>query len=75
MFQFEPDEKITDYSGPLANNHGLTTCSECPQVAYLVLHVKSELQERQVGLCGAHFTEACVRYPEIRRIAGLRIAI
>jgi hypothetical protein len=74
MFQFDPDEKIIDYTGPL-DNHTLTNCSECPQVAFRVLYLKSEREERHVALCGSHFTEACTRYPEIRRIAGLRIAI
>ena len=27
---------------------------------------------RKVGLCGAHFSEACARYPEVRRSVAIR---
>lgn len=74
MFQFMPDEIVIDHSGPLDANHHLNTCSECKQVAFRVLHLKSANSEREVALCGAHFTEACARYPGIRRAVGMRIA-
>lgn len=66
MFQFMPHEILVDYSGPIGFDHTLKDCSECPQVAFRILHLKSEGVEREVGLCGAHFTEACARYPLFR---------
>jgi hypothetical protein len=67
MFQFMPDETLVDYSGPMGLDHTLMNCAECPQIAFRVLHLKSQLVEREVALCGAHYTDACARYPEFRR--------
>jgi hypothetical protein len=67
MFQFMPDESLIDYSGPMGPDHILVNCAECPQIAFRVLRLKSESGERQVALCGAHYADACARYPELRR--------
>jgi hypothetical protein len=75
MFQFTSDEKVVGYEGPVGLGNGLQGCSECGQVAFRVLHVKSQVGQREVPLCGAHFTEACALYPEVRRAAGMRAAI
>jgi hypothetical protein len=75
MFQFMPDEMVVDYAGPFGYAHGLKTCSECTQVAFRVLHLKSEGVQREVALCGGHFMEACARYPELFRAAGLRLVV
>ena len=71
MFEFTPEDKIIDYTGPIFNE-ALQYCSECSQIAFRVLHVKSGAADRQVGLCGAHFTDACRRYPEISLLVSLR---
>jgi hypothetical protein len=67
MFLFLPDESLIDYSGPMGLDHTLKSCNECPQVAFRVLHLKSHSVEREVALCGAHYTDACSRYPQVRR--------
>jgi hypothetical protein len=75
MFELMADEKVIDSTGPLQKDRNLKTCSECAQVAFRVLHLKSENTSREVGLCGAHFTQACAIYPQVRRAAALRSAI
>jgi hypothetical protein len=75
MFELKADEMVIDSTGPLQEDRHLKTCSECAQVAFRVLHLKSETNAREVGLCGAHFTQACAMYPQVRRAAALRSAI
>jgi hypothetical protein len=75
MFELRADEKVIDSAGPLLEDHRLKTCSECPQVAFRILRLKSTNNVREVGLCGAHFTQACVMYPHVRRAVSLRNAI
>jgi hypothetical protein len=75
MFELKTDEMVVDSTGPLQEDRNLKTCSECSQVAFRVLHLKSNTHVRDVGLCGAHFTQACVMYPRVRRAASLRNAI
>lgn len=75
MFELMADEVVIDSAGPLQEDHQLKTCSECPQVAFRVLHLKSKTDVREVGLCGAHFTQACARYPQIRRAGAMRQAM
>jgi hypothetical protein len=70
MFQFLPGESFIDYWGPIGLDHVLMSCTECPQIAFRVLHLKSQFVEREVALCGAHYTEACARYPEVRRASA-----
>lgn len=67
MFQFMPGESLIDYSGPMGLDHILMNCAECPQIAFRVLHLKSQSVEREVALCGAHYIDAYARYPEFRR--------
>src|SRR6478609_4798561 len=55
MFELKADEMVIDSTGPLQEDRHLKTCSECPQVAFRVLHLKSETNVRDVGLCGAQF--------------------
>lgn len=74
MFNFMPGEVLVDYAGPIGPDRVLKACSQCGQVAFRVLHLQSESAQREVPLCGAHFKEACARYPEIRRAAGTRVA-
>lgn len=74
MFELKADEMVIDSTGPLQEDRNLKTCSECPQVAFRVLHLKSNTKVRDVGLCGAHFTQACAMYPRVRRAASLRHA-
>jgi len=74
MFELQADEIVIDSTGPLQEDHGLKTCSECPQVAFRVLHLKSKPHVREVGLCGAHFTQACAIYPQLRRAVAMRSA-
>jgi hypothetical protein len=73
MFELMGDEAVIDSAGPL-EDHRLRNCSQCTQIAFRVLYVKSEGGQRVVGLCGAHFTEACARYPDVRRAVALRSA-
>jgi hypothetical protein len=75
MFELKADEMVVDSTGPLQEDRNLKTCSECPQVAFRVLHLKSNTKVRDVGLCGAHFTQACAMYPRVRRADSLRNAI
>lgn len=75
MFELMADEAVIDSVGPLEQDRRLRSCSQCAQIAFRILHVKSEREIREVGLCGAHFTEACARYPEVRRAIAMRIAI
>lgn len=75
MFELKADEKVIDSTGPLQEDRHLKSCSECPQVAFRVLHLKSKTNVRDVGLCGAHFKQACVMYPRVRRAVSLRNAI
>lgn len=75
MFELMADEKVIDSTGPLQKDRNLKTCSECPQIAFRVLLLKSESNAREVGLCGAHFKQACAIYPQVRRAAALRSAI
>jgi hypothetical protein len=75
MFELKADEMVVDSTGPLQEDRNLKTCSECPQVAFRVLHLKSNTKVRDVGLCGAHFTQACVMDPRVRRAVSLRNAI
>ena len=74
MFEIMIDEKVIDSVGPLQEDRQLKTCSECPQVAFRVLRLKSKNNVREVGLCGAHFTQACAIYPQLRRAAAMRSA-
>jgi hypothetical protein len=74
MFELMAGETVIGSVGPLKEDRRLKTCSQCPQIAFRILHVKSENAIREVGLCGAHFTEACARYPEVRRAIAMRIA-
>ena len=73
MFELEIDETVIDSSRPQGADR-LKTCSQCPQAAFYLLRVKSEKSEREVGLCGVHFIEACARYPEVRRAVAMRVA-
>lgn len=75
MFELKADEMVIDSTGPLQEDRLLKTCSECPQVAFRVLHLKSKNQVREVGLCGAHLMQACTIYPQVRRAVALRSAI
>ena len=75
MFELKADEQVIDSMGPLQEDRHLKTCSECTQVAFRVLRLKSNNSIREVGLCGAHFTQACATYPQVRRAAALRNAI
>jgi hypothetical protein len=75
MFELMADETVVDSVGPWEKDRRLKNCSQCSQIAFRILHVKSEHAIREVGLCGAHFTEACARYPEVRRAIAMRIAI
>ena len=75
MFELKIDETVVDSAGPLEADHSLKSCSQCPQIAFRVLYVKSHSGQREVGLCGAHFTEACARYPDVRRAVAMRSAI
>jgi len=75
MFELKADEKVIDSIGPLQEDRQLKTCSECPQIAFRVLRLKSKNNVREVGLCGAHFTQACALYPQVRRAVALRNAI
>jgi hypothetical protein len=75
MFELKTDEMVIDSTGPLQEDRHLKTCSECPQVAFRVLHLKSKTNVREVGLCGAHFKQACAMYPHVRRAVALRSAI
>lgn len=75
MFELMADEMVIDSTGPLQEDRHLKTCSECPQVAFRVLRLKSKNHVREVGLCGAHFKQACAIYPHVRRAAPLRSAI
>ena len=74
MFELKHDEMVIDSTGPLQEDRHLKTCSECPQVAFRVLRLKSKNNVREVGLCGAHFTQACATYPQVRRAAAMRSA-
>jgi hypothetical protein len=74
MFELMADETVIDSVGPLHADRRLQTCSQCPQIAFRILLVKSEHTIREVGLCGAHFIEACAKYPEVRRVVAMRIA-
>jgi hypothetical protein len=73
MFELKTDETVIDSSSPQGADL-LKTCSQCPQAAFYLLRVKSENGEQEVGLCGAHFIEACARYPEVRRAVAVRVA-
>ena len=75
MFELMANEKVIDSTGPLQEDRHLKTCSECPQIAFRVLLLKSENNAREVGLCGAHFMQACAMYPRVRRAVSLRGAI
>jgi len=75
MFELKADEMVMDSTGPLQEDRHLKTCSECPQVAFRVLRLKSNFNVREVGLCGAHFTQACAIYPQVRRAVALRSAV
>jgi hypothetical protein len=75
MFELMTDEKVIDSFGPLEKDNRLKTCSQCPQIAFRVLRLKSESRQREVSLCGAHFIEACSIYPDVRRVASMRRAI
>lgn len=74
MFELNFDEKVVDSTGPLDADSRLKNCSHCAQIAFRVLHLESGNGQREVCLCGAHFTEACVRYPEVRRAVAMRLA-
>lgn len=75
MFELKADEKVIDSIGPLQEDRQLKTCSECPQIAFCVLRLKSKTNVREIGLCGAHFTQACAMYPQVRRAVALRNAV
>ena len=75
MFELMSDEVVIGSTGPLEADRRLGNCSHCAQIAFRVLQVKSENALREVGLCGAHFTEACARYPDVRRAVAMRSAI
>lgn len=74
MFELKADETVIDSTGPLQEDRHLKTCSECPQIAFRVLRVQSKTNTREVGLCGAHFTQACAQYPQVRRAVAMRSA-
>ncbi len=75
MFELMTDETVIGSVRPLESDRQLKSCTQCTQIAFRVLHVKSGSGEREVGLCGAHFTEACARYPEVRRAVAMRNAV
>lgn len=75
MFELLMDETVVGSAGPLESDRQLKSCTLCTQIAFRVLHVRSGTGEREVGLCGAHFTEACARYPEVRRAVAIRRAV
>jgi len=75
MFELMTDETVVGSAGPMEADHRLKNCTQCTQIAFRVLHVRSSTGEREVGLCGAHFTEACARYPEVRRAVAIRKAV
>jgi hypothetical protein len=76
MFQLMVGENVVDFEGPLNADRHLKNCALCGQIAFRVLHVKSDDgQQREIALCGAHFNEACAMYPEVRRMAALRPAV
>lgn len=73
MFLLVDGECVSEVWGPIENGD-LKTCSECGQVAFRVLHVNSFDTSREVALCGSHFNDACVRYPDVKRFSQLRLA-
>ena len=75
MFELQRDETVVDSVGPVEADHRLKNCSQCAQIAFRILHVKSGSGQREVGLCGAHYTEACARYPDVRRAVAMRSAV
>ena len=75
MFELKADEMVIDSTGPLQEDRHLKTCSECPQIAFRVLRLKSQNNVREVGLCGAHFRQVCSMYPQVRRAVALRNAV
>jgi hypothetical protein len=76
MFELEIGEAVIDSSGPVQPDRRLKNCSHCAQIAFRVLHLRSEKALREVRLCGAHFIDACARYPEVRRsVGGMRTPV
>ena len=75
MFELMLDEVVIGSTGPLEADRWVRNCSHCAQTVFRVLHVKSENALREVGLCSAHFIEACARYPEVRRAVAMRSAV
>jgi len=67
MFKLSPDEKIINSFSPLNSRGHLKTCALCSQIAFRVLRIQSPSEEREIGLCGAHFKEAGIIYPDVRK--------
>jgi len=68
--KLRPGERLAACLVEMAMAH----CSVCGYTAYRILVVRATNQSRRkVTLCGQHFTEACIAYPEIRELERHRL--
>jgi hypothetical protein len=59
------DEKILGFISPINDKGQLAICSECTQIAFRIIRVKSSDGKREISLCGAHYSAACLLFPEL----------
>lgn len=72
MFELALNEIVTAAETAIAGStRQLHICSQCDQIAFRVLRLKSQGGERTVALCGFHLVDACARYPELRHAITL----
>ena len=66
---------VLGMSAALGNEPFEVTAESLEPSRVRVLHLKSNTKVRDVGLCGAHFMQACAMDPRVRRAVSLRNAI
>lgn len=66
MFELSEGEQIVESLSPVNDKGQLHTCSECSQIAFRIIVLRSPKGERKVGLCGAHYVSACAAHPGLR---------
>ncbi len=67
-WQLAEDDFVQGCVVPTDDPWRMPVCAECGKVAYRVMVVgRPGSDNRQVPLCGGHFTSACLKNPELNK--------
>jgi hypothetical protein len=70
LYKPEDGETIAKCVVPTEHPWELPLCTECGQVAYRIVTVSAgEGTERTIPLCGRHFIQACLQFPELEKFS------